>query len=201
MKWAAYGGFWRREFAANQGAGAVVATSFFRSTCQLKGGYLDVELNDGKDADHLLSFPHGVDIPVRRVASGFRTRRDRSRVSQSHKDVPRCIRRLHDADNGADYDVSCRIWPPADWAVVAHRLHGARECQFRCDADDHLLVCPHGLAVHENKSNLIVDFHLVYAGVLTYLVVKRAGHVFGLDGWAENLEFFKQHPALKPLVA
>jgi thiosulfate dehydrogenase [quinone] large subunit len=53
----------------------------------------------------------------------------------------------------------------------------------------------------ENKNNLVVDFHLAYAGVLTYLVVKRAGHVFGLDGWAENLEFFKQHPALKPLVA
>jgi hypothetical protein len=37
--------------------------------------------------------------------------------------------------------------------------------------------------------------------VLIYLIVKRAGHVFGLDGWAENLEFVKQHPALKPLVA
>jgi thiosulfate dehydrogenase (quinone) large subunit len=53
----------------------------------------------------------------------------------------------------------------------------------------------------ENTNNLIVDYHLVYAGVLTYLIVKRAGHVFGLDGWLENLEFFKQHPALKPLVA
>jgi len=53
----------------------------------------------------------------------------------------------------------------------------------------------------ENTNNLIIDFHLVYAGVLVYLIVKRAGHVFGLDGWVENLEFFKQHPALKPLVA
>jgi len=53
----------------------------------------------------------------------------------------------------------------------------------------------------ENTNNLIVDYHLVYAGVLVYLVVKRAGHVFGLDGWAENLEFVKQHPGLKPLVA
>lgn len=53
----------------------------------------------------------------------------------------------------------------------------------------------------ENKNNLIIDYHAVYAGVLVYLIVKRAGHVFGLDGWAENLEFFKQHPALKPLVA
>ena len=53
----------------------------------------------------------------------------------------------------------------------------------------------------ENTNNFIVDYHLVYAGVLVYLVVKRAGHVWGLDAWAENLEFFKQHPGLKPLVA
>jgi thiosulfate dehydrogenase (quinone) large subunit len=53
----------------------------------------------------------------------------------------------------------------------------------------------------ENSNNLIVDYHLVYGGVLVYLIVKRAGHVFGLDGWVENLEFFKQHPSLKPLVA
>ena len=53
----------------------------------------------------------------------------------------------------------------------------------------------------ENKNNLIVDYHLVYAGVLVYLIVKRAGHVFGLDGWAENLKFFKQNPRFKPLVA
>ena len=33
----------------------------------------------------------------------------------------------------------------------------------------------------ENTNNLIVDYHLVYAGVLVYLIVKRAGHVFGLD--------------------
>jgi len=53
----------------------------------------------------------------------------------------------------------------------------------------------------ENQNNLIVDFHLVYAGVLVYLIVKRAGHVFGLDAWAENLKLVKQHPSLKPLVA
>jgi thiosulfate dehydrogenase [quinone] large subunit len=53
----------------------------------------------------------------------------------------------------------------------------------------------------ENKNNLIVDFHLVYAGVLIYLIVKRAGHVWGLDAWAEKLEFVKDHPGLRPLVA
>jgi thiosulfate dehydrogenase [quinone] large subunit len=53
----------------------------------------------------------------------------------------------------------------------------------------------------ENTNNLIVDYHLVYAGVLVYLVAKHAGHVWGLDAWAENLTFVKQHPGLKPLVA
>jgi thiosulfate dehydrogenase (quinone) large subunit len=53
----------------------------------------------------------------------------------------------------------------------------------------------------ENTNHLIIDYHLVYAGVLVYLIVKRTGHVFGLDAWAENLQFFKQHPTLKPLVA
>ncbi|MBI3436856.1 MAG: DoxX family membrane protein [Proteobacteria bacterium] len=52
----------------------------------------------------------------------------------------------------------------------------------------------------ENRNNFIVDYHLVYAGVLGYLVVKRAGHVFGLDAWAENLALIKEHPSLRPLV-
>jgi thiosulfate dehydrogenase [quinone] large subunit len=53
----------------------------------------------------------------------------------------------------------------------------------------------------ENHNNFIIDFHIVYAGALCYLIAKRAGHVFGLDAWAEKLEFFRQHPGLKPLVA
>ena len=53
----------------------------------------------------------------------------------------------------------------------------------------------------ENKNNLIVDYHVVYAGVLVYLIVKKAGHVWGLDGLVENLELVRQHPKLKPLFA
>jgi len=53
----------------------------------------------------------------------------------------------------------------------------------------------------ENSNNLIVDYHLVYAGVLVYLIVALAGHVFGLDAWVENMQFVKAHPGLKPLVA
>lgn len=52
-----------------------------------------------------------------------------------------------------------------------------------------------------DTNNFIVDYHLVYAGVLVYLIVRKAGHVFGLDGWAENLKVVREHPALRPLVA
>jgi len=37
--------------------------------------------------------------------------------------------------------------------------------------------------------------------VLVYLIVKKAGHVWGLDGWVEKLTFFEHHPKLRPLVA
>jgi thiosulfate dehydrogenase (quinone) large subunit len=53
----------------------------------------------------------------------------------------------------------------------------------------------------ENPNSFLIDYHIVYAGVLVYLIVKRAGHVWGLDGWAEKLPFFAQHPKLRPLVA
>ena len=53
----------------------------------------------------------------------------------------------------------------------------------------------------ENKNNLLLDFHIVYAGVLVFLIVKRAGHVWGLDGWLEKTAFVERHPTLRPLVA
>ena len=39
----------------------------------------------------------------------------------------------------------------------------------------------------ESKLNFIMDYHLVYAGVLVMLVVQRAGETFGLDGWLLHL--------------
>lgn len=53
----------------------------------------------------------------------------------------------------------------------------------------------------DNANNFLLDYHIVYAGVLVYLIVARAGHVWGLDAWAEKLAFFKNHPRLRPLVA
>ena len=53
----------------------------------------------------------------------------------------------------------------------------------------------------ENTNNFLLDYHLVYAGVLVFLIAKRAGHVWGLDGLVERLPFMQEHPSLRPLVA
>lgn len=54
----------------------------------------------------------------------------------------------------------------------------------------------------ENVNNYLIDYHIVYAGVLVYLIIKRAGHVFGLDGWVEShLLGQKPNPVLQWLVA
>lgn len=53
----------------------------------------------------------------------------------------------------------------------------------------------------EDNTNFILDFHLVYAGVLIYLIVNRAGHVFGLDAWAERLRVVSEHPNLRRCFA
>jgi thiosulfate dehydrogenase (quinone) large subunit len=53
----------------------------------------------------------------------------------------------------------------------------------------------------ENVNNYLVDYHIVYAGVLVYLIAKRAGHVFGLDGWLANLRTVQHAPALRWMVA
>lgn len=52
----------------------------------------------------------------------------------------------------------------------------------------------------ENVNNYLVDYHIVYSGVLVYLIVKRAGHVFGLDGMVEQMHLVDHYPALRPLV-
>jgi thiosulfate dehydrogenase [quinone] large subunit len=53
----------------------------------------------------------------------------------------------------------------------------------------------------ENTNNFIVDYHIVYGGVLVLLIVERAGHVWGLDAWAEKLDFVERHPRLRGLVS
>ena len=51
----------------------------------------------------------------------------------------------------------------------------------------------------ENHLNFCVDFHLVYAVVIVYLVAHHAGHVWGLDGMVERLSLVAHNQVLKPL--
>jgi len=41
----------------------------------------------------------------------------------------------------------------------------------------------------EDKTNLVMDQHLIYAGVLFYLGVVSAGGFCGLDGWLQRILF------------
>lgn len=43
----------------------------------------------------------------------------------------------------------------------------------------------------ENRTNFIVDFHIVYAVVLAFLIAAKGGLVCGLDGWAGRLPLVK----------
>lgn len=38
----------------------------------------------------------------------------------------------------------------------------------------------------ENKDNFLVDYHLIYVGVLVYLIIARDRDVFGLDHWVHR---------------
>lgn len=52
----------------------------------------------------------------------------------------------------------------------------------------------------ENQFNFIMDYHLVYGGVLIYLVAKHAGSVWGLDGVLKKLPFVIDRPVLHPFI-
>ena len=49
----------------------------------------------------------------------------------------------------------------------------------------------------ENHNNFIFDYHVVYSVVLASLIVRRAGHIFGLDSWASNLPIVRNTALLR----
>jgi thiosulfate dehydrogenase [quinone] large subunit len=53
----------------------------------------------------------------------------------------------------------------------------------------------------ENVNNYLIDYHIVYAGVLVYLIAKRAGHVFGLDGMLSSLGAVPRAPIMRWIMA
>ena len=52
----------------------------------------------------------------------------------------------------------------------------------------------------KSSVNFLVDYHLVYATVIVWLIAHRAGHVWGLDGLVERMHMVDHYPALKSLV-
>lgn len=52
----------------------------------------------------------------------------------------------------------------------------------------------------ESKVNFLLDYHVVYIGVMAYLILRQAGHVWGIDGWLEKQRFVAAHPGLRPLL-
>ncbi|HWB44555.1 MAG TPA: hypothetical protein VG900_03875 [Hyphomicrobiaceae bacterium] len=53
----------------------------------------------------------------------------------------------------------------------------------------------------ENPNNFIVDYHVVYASILGYLIYKHAGHIWGLDALVSKIPAFRDGQTLHPLVA
>lgn len=53
----------------------------------------------------------------------------------------------------------------------------------------------------DNVNSLIIDEHVIYAMLLGYLIVRRAGHVCGLDGWVAKLALVREHGGLRWLTA
>jgi len=52
----------------------------------------------------------------------------------------------------------------------------------------------------ESHFNFIMDYHLVYAAAIAYVMAARGGEVFGLDGWFKRLTFVRNHPQFNPLL-
>jgi len=53
----------------------------------------------------------------------------------------------------------------------------------------------------ENINNVIVDYHPVYALVLGLLILRRAGHVCGLDGVVANWTMVRRNSGLRWMTA
>jgi len=52
----------------------------------------------------------------------------------------------------------------------------------------------------EGPQNLLIDYHVIYATVLVFLVLNRAGHSYGLDAMAGKFGFVANRPWLQSLV-
>ena len=52
----------------------------------------------------------------------------------------------------------------------------------------------------ESQSNFIVDYHLIYIGVLIYLIIMRAGHYVGLDYFVSRTPMLARHHFMRLII-
>jgi len=52
----------------------------------------------------------------------------------------------------------------------------------------------------ESHDNFIVDYHLVYIGVLVHLIITRAGRFVGLDHWLSRSPILDHHRFLRRII-
>ncbi|MCM2293493.1 DoxX family protein [Allorhizobium sp. BGMRC 0089] len=53
----------------------------------------------------------------------------------------------------------------------------------------------------DNVNDFMIDYHLIYALALGVLILRRAGHYYGLDGLVARLPVYEQNKALHWLAA
>ena len=108
----------------------------------------------------VLAVRYGVDLPLRRFASGIRSDVQCRRLLEPYRNLPRFMRCS---------PAGARVLDRGTWASPSSRT-----------------------------PRTLVDYDLVYAGVLVNLIAKRAGHVFGLDAVAERISLVQHHPRCVP---
>jgi thiosulfate dehydrogenase (quinone) large subunit len=52
----------------------------------------------------------------------------------------------------------------------------------------------------ESHDNFIVDYHLVYIGILVHLIITRAGRFVGLDNWLSRSPILDRHRLLLRII-
>jgi thiosulfate dehydrogenase (quinone) large subunit len=143
-----------------------------------------------------------VDVPVCRVAPGdLRSRLERRRVLEPYEDLPRCLLGVHDPN------LAPIVTFLVSWGHLLIGLSLLVGLMVRVSAAFGIMLMLLYWLAHmdfpyiENTNNFIVDYHIVYASILGYLIYKHAGYVWGLDRLISRVPLFREQEALHLLVA
>ena len=93
---------------------------------------------------------------------------------EPRQNVPCGLRAVHRSGDRSHTDILRRVWASADRLVADLGPPGAHQRAVRDHADAAVLDRTLDFPYIENVNSYLVDYHIVYAGVLVYLIVKRA---------------------------